>query len=116
MNVLVTFGTRPEAIKLFPVIHALRDDPSFNVTVCVTAQHREILDQVLSVAEIDPDVVRKQRFNLRKHEKCKTLARHYFIRPPPRSSCNRADFQLPLHFSLLYGRSTVSERRPRVLR
>lgn len=56
MNVLVTFGTRPEAIKLFPVIHALRDDPNFNVTVCVTAQHREILDQVLSVAEIDPDV------------------------------------------------------------
>jgi UDP-N-acetylglucosamine 2-epimerase (non-hydrolysing) len=56
MNILVAFGTRPEAIKLFPVIHALKNDPDFNVTVCVTAQHREILDQVLKVAQIEPDV------------------------------------------------------------
>lgn len=56
MNILVAFGTRPEAIKLFPVIHALKNEADFNVTVCVTAQHREMLDQVLSVAQIEPDV------------------------------------------------------------
>jgi UDP-N-acetylglucosamine 2-epimerase (non-hydrolysing) len=56
MNILVAFGTRPEAIKLFPVIHALKNETDFNVTVCVTAQHREMLDQVLQVAQIKPDV------------------------------------------------------------
>jgi len=56
MNILVTFGTRPEAIKLFPVIHALRRQRDFNVTVCVTAQHREMLDQVLDIADIEPDL------------------------------------------------------------
>jgi UDP-N-acetylglucosamine 2-epimerase (non-hydrolysing) len=56
MNILVAMGTRPEAIKLFPVIHALKREPNFEVTVCVTAQHREMLDQVLSIAEIEPDV------------------------------------------------------------
>jgi UDP-N-acetylglucosamine 2-epimerase (non-hydrolysing) len=55
MNILVAFGTRPEAIKLFPVIHALKNDPDFNVTVCVTGQHREMLHQVLNVAQIEPD-------------------------------------------------------------
>jgi UDP-N-acetylglucosamine 2-epimerase (non-hydrolysing) len=56
LNILVVFGTRPEAIKLFPVIHAFKQDPDFNVTVCVTAQHRQMLDQVLKIAEIEPDV------------------------------------------------------------
>jgi UDP-N-acetylglucosamine 2-epimerase (non-hydrolysing) len=56
MNILVVFGTRPEAIKLFPIIHALRDDPGFNVSVCVTAQHRQMLDQVLKITDIEPDV------------------------------------------------------------
>ncbi len=56
MNILVAFGTRPEAIKLFPVIQALKKEADFNVTVCVTAQHREMLDQVLQVAQIKPDV------------------------------------------------------------
>lgn len=56
MNILVAFGTRPEAIKLFPVIHTLKNESDFNVTVCVTAQHREMLDQVLQVAQIKPDV------------------------------------------------------------
>jgi UDP-N-acetylglucosamine 2-epimerase (non-hydrolysing) len=56
MNILVAMGTRPEAIKLFPVIHALKREPNFNVTVCVTAQHREMLDQVLAIADIEPDV------------------------------------------------------------
>lgn len=50
------FGTRPEAIKLAPVILALKADPQFDCHVCVTAQHREMLDQVLQVFEIVPDV------------------------------------------------------------
>lgn len=56
MNILVAFGTRPEAIKLFPVIHALKRNPDFNVIVCVTAQHRQMLDQVLQIANIEPDL------------------------------------------------------------
>ena len=48
-KVSVIFGTRPEAIKLAPVVLALRDDPRFACEVCVTAQHREMLDQVLDV-------------------------------------------------------------------
>jgi UDP-N-acetylglucosamine 2-epimerase (non-hydrolysing) len=56
MKILVIFGTRPEAIKLFPIIHALKRDPDFDVTVCVTAQHRQMLDQVLDVAGIEPDI------------------------------------------------------------
>ena len=55
MKILVVFGTRPEAIKLFPVIHALRGDPTFAVKVCVTAQHRQMLDQVLEISGIKPD-------------------------------------------------------------
>jgi UDP-N-acetylglucosamine 2-epimerase len=55
MKILVVFGTRPEAIKLFPVIYALRQDPLFDVEICVTAQHRQMLDQVLQVAGLTPD-------------------------------------------------------------
>src|SRR5258705_3072777 len=55
MKILVVFGTRPEAIKLFPVIYALRKDAGFDVKVCVTAQHRQMLDQVLEVVAIRPD-------------------------------------------------------------
>jgi UDP-N-acetylglucosamine 2-epimerase (non-hydrolysing) len=54
-NVLVVFGTRPEAIKLAPVIAALRRSEVLEASVCVTAQHREMLDQVLSVFAIEPD-------------------------------------------------------------
>ena len=54
-KILVVFGTRPEAIKLFPVIAALRADPRFVPVVCVTAQHREMLDQVLAMAGLVPD-------------------------------------------------------------
>ncbi|OWR01598.1 non-hydrolyzing UDP-N-acetylglucosamine 2-epimerase [Sphingopyxis witflariensis] len=56
MKVMAVFGTRPEAIKMFPVIHALRNQENIHVRVCVTAQHREILDQVLHIARITPDV------------------------------------------------------------
>ncbi|RQW42290.1 non-hydrolyzing UDP-N-acetylglucosamine 2-epimerase [Novosphingobium sp. LASN5T] len=54
-TVLVVFGTRPEAIKVFPVIHALRADARFRVVTCVSAQHRGMLDQVLEIAGIVPD-------------------------------------------------------------
>ncbi len=54
-KLLVIFGTRPEAIKLFPVIAALRADPRFTPVVCVSAQHREMLDQVLQIAGLVPD-------------------------------------------------------------
>jgi len=54
-RILVIFGTRPEAIKLFPVIAALRADPRFEPVVCVSAQHRGMLDQVLEIAGIVPD-------------------------------------------------------------
>jgi UDP-N-acetylglucosamine 2-epimerase (non-hydrolysing) len=54
-KILVIFGTRPEAIKLFPVVAALKADPRFTPVVCVSAQHRAILDQVLAMAGITPD-------------------------------------------------------------
>src|SRR5438105_2193435 len=50
----VVFGTRPEAIKLAPVILALRAHPAFTCHVCVTAQHRHMLDQVLDAFGITP--------------------------------------------------------------
>ena len=49
------FGTRPEAIKLAPVIAACRDLPGLEPVVCVTAQHRDLLDQVLGLFDIEPD-------------------------------------------------------------
>ena len=53
---LVFVGTRPEAIKLFPVINQLKKEKRARVTVCATAQHRELLDQVLKLADIVPDI------------------------------------------------------------
>tara|TARA_R110001592_G_scaffold25190_2_gene96065 strand:- start:252 stop:1382 length:1131 start_codon:yes stop_codon:yes gene_type:complete len=55
MKVLTVFGTRPEAIKMAPLVHALAADERFEAKVCVTAQHREMLDQVLELFEITPD-------------------------------------------------------------
>jgi UDP-N-acetylglucosamine 2-epimerase (non-hydrolysing) len=55
-KVMLVFGTRPEAIKMFPVVHALQALGTMDVRVCVTAQHREMLDQVLHIARITPDV------------------------------------------------------------
>ncbi len=54
-KVLLVFGTRPEAIKMAPLVHALRSDPYFDARVCVTAQHRHMLDQVLELFEITPE-------------------------------------------------------------
>ncbi|ACR67352.2 UDP-N-acetylglucosamine 2-epimerase (non-hydrolyzing) [Edwardsiella ictaluri] len=55
MKVLTVFGTRPEAIKMAPLVHALAADAAFDARVCVTAQHREMLDQVLGLFQIEPD-------------------------------------------------------------
>jgi UDP-N-acetylglucosamine 2-epimerase (non-hydrolysing) len=55
-RILVTFGTRPEAIKMFPVVAALRESGRFDVKVVVTAQHRELLDSVLALASLRPDL------------------------------------------------------------
>jgi UDP-N-acetylglucosamine 2-epimerase (non-hydrolysing) len=55
-RILVTFGTRPEAIKMFPVVAALRETGRFDVKVVVTAQHRELLDSVLDLASLRPDL------------------------------------------------------------
>ena len=56
MKLMLVFGTRPEAIKLFPVVHALRAYPEIDTRVCVTAQHRCLLDQVLDISGITPDI------------------------------------------------------------
>lgn len=55
-KVSLIFGTRPEAIKLAPVVLALKREKGINCRVCVTAQHREMLDQVLEIFDIIPDV------------------------------------------------------------
>lgn len=55
LKVVCVFGTRPEAIKMMPLVMKLREVPSMEVIVCVTAQHREQLDSVLSFFEIVPE-------------------------------------------------------------
>jgi len=54
-KVMVVFGTRPEAIKMAPLVTALKQQPSLQTIVAVTAQHRQMLDQVLDLFEITPD-------------------------------------------------------------
>jgi UDP-N-acetylglucosamine 2-epimerase (non-hydrolysing) len=56
LKLLVVVGTRPEAIKMAPVIGRLRAEAGARVTVCATAQHREMLDQVFSLFGISPDI------------------------------------------------------------
>ncbi len=56
-KIMLVFGTRPEAIKMAPLVHALNAEPDqFELKVCVTSQHREMLDQVLSIFNIKPDI------------------------------------------------------------
>jgi UDP-N-acetylglucosamine 2-epimerase (non-hydrolysing) len=55
MNILFVFGTRPEAIKLAPVVRELASRPDFQCKICATGQHRELLAQVLSLFELVPD-------------------------------------------------------------
>tara|TARA_B100000963_G_scaffold354038_1_gene369832 strand:+ start:3191 stop:4327 length:1137 start_codon:yes stop_codon:yes gene_type:complete len=54
-KVLFVFGTRPEAIKMAPLINEMVERKNFNVKICITAQHREMLDQVLNIFNIKPD-------------------------------------------------------------
>jgi UDP-N-acetylglucosamine 2-epimerase (non-hydrolysing) len=68
LRVLSIFGTRPEAVKMAPVIHAMQDHPGIESHICVTAQHREMLDQVLDLFELHPD----HDLNLMRHDQ--TLA------------------------------------------
>ncbi len=56
LRVLTIFGTRPEAIKMAPVVQALQNCPQVETKVCVTAQHRQMLDQVLNIFKITPDI------------------------------------------------------------
>lgn len=55
-KILCTIGTRPEAIKMAPLIRALQADPAFDCRVLATAQHRQMLDQVLGIFGIVPDI------------------------------------------------------------
>ena len=54
-KVMIAFGTRPEAIKMCPLVKELRTREDIQTVVCVTGQHREMLDQVLEVFEVEPD-------------------------------------------------------------
>ena len=54
-KILIVFGTRPEAIKMAPLVKEFQKHSEFDMKVCVTAQHREMLDQVLDLFEIKPD-------------------------------------------------------------
>lgn len=55
MKVFTVFSTMPEAIKMAPLVHSLAQDEAFESKVCVTAQHQEMLDQVLWLFDITPD-------------------------------------------------------------
>lgn len=54
-KIMVVFGTRPEAIKMCPLVNELKTRPEFVVTVCVTGQHRQMLDQVLRAFNVEPE-------------------------------------------------------------
>lgn len=54
-KVMLVFGTRPEAIKMCPLVLELKKRPSIQTVVCVTAQHRQMLDQVLETFSVVPD-------------------------------------------------------------
>ena len=55
MRILTVFGTRPEAVKMAPVVKILASTPGIESRVCVTAQHRQMLDQVLNLFQIEPN-------------------------------------------------------------
>ena len=56
IKVMTVFGTRPEAIKMATLCHEIKKQDDFELKVCVTGQHREMLDQVLDLFEISPDI------------------------------------------------------------
>jgi UDP-N-acetylglucosamine 2-epimerase (non-hydrolysing) len=53
-KVMLIFGTRPEAIKMCPLVHVLSRHPAFETVVCVTGQHRQMLDQILTAFQVAP--------------------------------------------------------------
>ena len=55
MKVMTVFGTRPEAIKMAPLVKKLEEAADIESVLCVTAQHREMLDQVLALFDLKPD-------------------------------------------------------------
>ena len=55
MKILLVFGTRPEAIKMLPLYHELKKNNNISVSLCVTGQHRNMLDQVLNLFNVKPD-------------------------------------------------------------
>ena len=66
-KIMLVFGTRPEAIKMCPLVNELKKRDSMDITVCVTGQHKQMLDQVLNAFEIVPDYnlsIMKQRQTL----------------------------------------------------
>ena len=54
-KVMVVFGTRPEAIKMCPLVNELKSQNNVETVVCVTGQHRQMLNQVLEVFKVEPD-------------------------------------------------------------
>ncbi|HEC3291621.1 TPA: UDP-N-acetylglucosamine 2-epimerase (non-hydrolyzing), partial [Escherichia coli] len=54
-KIMVVFGTRPEAIKMAPLVKEISNNKALDLRVCVTGQHREMLDQVLEIFQIKPD-------------------------------------------------------------
>jgi len=55
-NIMIVFGTRPEAIKICPLVLELRNRPGIQPIICVTGQHRQMLDQVLKAFDVTPDI------------------------------------------------------------
>ena len=56
-KIMLVFGTRPEAIKMCPLVNELKNRKNIQTVVCVTGQHRQMLDQVLDAFDIKPDYV-----------------------------------------------------------
>jgi len=83
-RILVVFGTRPEAIKLFPLVHALRRTNA-DVRVCVTGQHREMLDQVLEIRLPSKGILEGWRHNAEQEIEvvCDFLAWQFRCSPSP---------------------------------
>ena len=66
-KIMLVFGTRPEAIKMCPLVNELKKRSEIQVIVCVTGQHRQMLDQVLEAFNIKPD------YDLNVMKDCQTL-------------------------------------------
>lgn len=74
-KIMTVFGTRPEAIKICPLVNEMKKREGLEVIVCVTAQHRQMLDQVLKTFDVTPD------YDLNIMKDRQTLFRHYHEHP-----------------------------------